>query len=98
MAQLSGTQNPQGRHLRRGVSSRHPEARLLCDGQVALWPRNSRAGTLHDPASIIEIDIPPILPLGLFERVQDKLALMYKEIEDGIVELDQGLKDRVAAL
>ena len=41
------------------------------------WPygrRNSRAGTLHDPASIIEIDIPPIIPLGLFERVQDKLT------------------------
>jgi len=41
------------------------------------WPygrRNSRSGTLHDPASIIEIDIPPIVPLDLFEWVQNKLT------------------------
>ena len=41
------------------------------------WPygrRNSRTGTFHDPASIIEIDIPPIIPLDLIERVQDKLT------------------------
>ena len=31
-------------------------------------------------------------------QVQDKLARLYKAIEDGIVELDQDLKDRVAAL
>jgi len=31
-------------------------------------------------------------------QVQDKLARLYKAIEDGIVELDQDLKDRVTAL
>jgi DNA invertase Pin-like site-specific DNA recombinase len=41
------------------------------------WPygrRNSRLGTLYDPASIIEIDVPKILPMDVFERVQARLA------------------------
>ena len=41
------------------------------------WPygrRNSRLGTLHDPASIVEIDVPSIVELDLFERVQARLA------------------------
>ncbi len=41
------------------------------------WPygvRNSRTGQRHDPASIVEIDVPAILPLELFERVQARLA------------------------
>jgi site-specific DNA recombinase len=41
------------------------------------WPygrRNSRSGTFHDPATIIEIDIPTILPLQVFENVQSRLA------------------------
>ena len=41
------------------------------------WPygrRNSRLGTLHDPASIIEIEVPTIIPVDLFERVQARLA------------------------
>ena len=39
------------------------------------WPydrRNSRAGPLPGPASIVEIDMAPIIRLDLFERVQDK--------------------------
>ena len=41
------------------------------------WPygvRNSRTGERHDPASIVEIEIPAILPLDLFEQVQARLA------------------------
>jgi site-specific DNA recombinase len=40
------------------------------------WPygrRNSRLGTLHDPSSIVEIDVPVIVPMDLFERVQARL-------------------------
>ena len=40
------------------------------------WPygvKNSQTGALHDPSTIIEIDIPVILSLDLFERVQARL-------------------------
>ncbi len=40
------------------------------------WPyglRKARTGALNDPADIIEIDVPPIVPLELFERVQARL-------------------------
>ncbi len=42
------------------------------------WPygrRNSRTGELNNSADIIEIDVPVIVPLELFEQVQSKLAL-----------------------
>ncbi len=41
------------------------------------WPygvRNSRTGQRHDPASIVEIDVPTVIPLDLFEHVQARLA------------------------
>ena len=41
------------------------------------WPygrRNSKTGTLHDPSTIVEIDIPAIIPQPLFDRAQAKLA------------------------
>lgn len=41
------------------------------------WPygrRNSRTGQQHDPASIIEIDVPPLVSSELFDAVQAKLA------------------------
>ncbi len=41
------------------------------------WPygvRNNRTGLANDPASIVEIPIPPIIPLELFEQVQARLA------------------------
>ena len=41
------------------------------------WPysvRNSKTGALHDPANVIEIDVPTIIPMDLFECVQAKLA------------------------
>jgi len=34
----------------------------------------SRSGGLHDPATIVEIEIPPFIPLGLTEKVRAKLA------------------------
>jgi site-specific DNA recombinase len=41
------------------------------------WPygvRNSRTGLRHDPATIVEIDVPTIVPLDAFEYVQSRLA------------------------
>lgn len=41
------------------------------------WPygvRNARTGELNDPANIVEIDIPAIIPLSLFEAVQSRLT------------------------
>ena len=41
------------------------------------WPygvRNSSTGERHDPASIVEIEVPAILPLALFEQVQARLS------------------------
>lgn len=41
------------------------------------WPygrRNSRTGGLNNPADIIEIDVPIIVPLELFEQVQARLS------------------------
>ena len=41
------------------------------------WPygvRNSRTQTLHDPSTIIEIDVPTIVSLETFEAVQARLA------------------------
>ena len=41
------------------------------------WPygrKNSRTGALHDPATIVEIDGPPIVPIETFDMVQAKLA------------------------
>jgi site-specific DNA recombinase len=41
------------------------------------WPygvRSSRTGQRHDPSTIIEINIPAIIPLELFEQVQSRLA------------------------
>ena len=41
------------------------------------WPygvRNSKTGQLNDPATVVEIDVPTIIPMDLFEQVQAKLA------------------------
>ncbi|NCA00884.1 MAG: recombinase family protein [Sphingomonadaceae bacterium] len=42
------------------------------------WPygrRDSRTGGMHDPSNIIEIPIPPIISMELFEQVQARLAM-----------------------
>ena len=44
------------------------------------WPygrRNSRTGKLHDPQSIVEIDIPPIIQTAVFEKAKAKLTLNH---------------------
>ena len=41
------------------------------------WPygrRNSRTGGLNNPADIVEMDVPVIVPLALFEQVQARLS------------------------
>ena len=41
------------------------------------WPygvRNSKTGQLNDPATVVEIDVPTIIAMDLFEQVQAKLA------------------------
>jgi len=41
------------------------------------WPygrRNSRTGGIHDPSTIVEIQIPIIIPLEVFEKARAKLA------------------------
>ena len=41
------------------------------------WPygvKSSRTGERHDPANIIEIDIPTIVPIAQFEQVQARLS------------------------
>lgn len=41
------------------------------------WPygvRNSSTGEKHDPASIVEIEIPTLIPMALFEQVQARLS------------------------
>jgi len=42
------------------------------------WPygvRNSRTGAPHDPENVVEVDVPTIIPVELFERVQARLIV-----------------------
>jgi DNA invertase Pin-like site-specific DNA recombinase len=72
--------NEHGYRTRRGSSfGVGPLHRILKSSYYATgkWPygrRNSRTGGLHDPATIIEIKIPPIIPLDLLEKVHARLA------------------------
>ena len=43
-------------------------------GKYLYGVRSSRTGELHDPANVVEVEIPTILPEALFERVQAKLV------------------------
>ena len=72
--------NAHGYRTRRGASfgvgSVHKILTNSCYA-TGKWPygrRNSRNGTLHDPGTIVEIDIPSILALDRFEEVQSRLA------------------------
>src|SRR6516165_1580361 len=41
------------------------------------WPyglRDSKTGALHDPANVVEIAVPTIIPIELFERVKQRLS------------------------
>jgi site-specific DNA recombinase len=72
--------NQQGHRTRRGATfGVGPIHGILTNSCYATgkWPygvRNSRTGNLHDPATIVEIDIPPIISQDVFESVQARLA------------------------
>jgi site-specific DNA recombinase len=72
--------NAQGYRTRRGAAfGVGPVHNILTNRCYATgkWPygrRNSRTGALHDPNTIIEIDVPTILPMQVFEDVQTRLA------------------------
>jgi site-specific DNA recombinase len=59
-----------------GVGPLHRILKNACyaTGKWRYGIRNSRTGTLHDLASVVEIDVPTILSLELYERVQRQLA------------------------
>ena len=49
------------------------------------WPygvRNSKTGQLNDPATVVEIDVPTIIPMDLFEQVQAKLARNNPKVKE----------------
>jgi site-specific DNA recombinase len=72
--------NEHGCRTRRGSTfGVGPLHRILRSSYYATgkWPygrRNSRTGGLHDPATIVEIEIPTIIPLDLLEKVHAQLA------------------------
>jgi site-specific DNA recombinase len=72
--------NEHGYRTRRGATfGVGPLHRILKSSYYATgkWPygrRNSRTGGLHDPATVVEIEIPPIISLELMERVRARLA------------------------
>jgi site-specific DNA recombinase len=72
--------NEHGYRTRRGATfGVGPVHHILRSSHYATgkWPygrRNSRTGGLHDPATIVEIDIPSIIPLDVMGRVHARLA------------------------
>ena len=72
--------NERGYRTRRGATfGIGPVHGILINACYATgkWPygrKNSRTGALHDPATIVEIDVPPIVPIETFDMVQAKLA------------------------
>ena len=69
-----GYRTRRGAHF--GVGPLHRILKNACyaTGKWRYGIRNSRTGTLHDPASVVEIEVPTILSLELFERVQRRLS------------------------
>jgi len=72
--------NANGYRTRRGATfGVGPMHRILTNSCYATgkWPygvRNSKTGTLHDTGNIVEINIPPLIPIELFERVKARLT------------------------
>jgi DNA invertase Pin-like site-specific DNA recombinase len=72
--------NEHGYRTRRGSTfGVGPVHKILSNSCYATgkWPygrRNSRTGGMHDPSTIVEIQIPTIISLALFEDVQARLA------------------------
>ena len=71
--------NARGYRTRRGATfGVGPVHRILTNRCYATgkWPygvRSSGQAERHDPASIVEIDVPTVIPLDAFERVQARL-------------------------
>src|SRR5262249_19986340 len=59
-----------------GVGPLHRILKNSCyaTGKWRYGIRNSRTGTLHDPSTIVEVEIPTILSMELFDRVQRRLS------------------------
>ena len=59
-----------------GVGPLHRILKHACyaTGKWRYGIRDSRTGTLHDPSTVVEIEVPTILPMELFERVQRRLS------------------------
>ena len=70
----NGYRTRRGAHF--GVGPLHRILKHACyaTGKWRYGIRNRRTGALHDPASVVEIDIPTILPIDLYDRVQRQLA------------------------
>ena len=72
--------NEHGHRTRRGSTfGVGPVHKILSNSCYATgkWPygrRNSRTGGMHDPSTIVEIQIPIIVPPEVFEKVQARLA------------------------
>ncbi|MGE3743532.1 MAG: recombinase family protein, partial [Geminicoccaceae bacterium] len=60
-----------------GVGPLHRILKNACyaTGRWRYGVHNSRTGGLHDPSTVVEIDVPTILPMPVFERVQERLSL-----------------------
>src|SRR5262249_11424987 len=59
-----------------GVSPMHKILTNPCYA-TGKWPygvRNSRTGALHNPATVVEIAVPTIIPVELFERIKKRLS------------------------
>jgi site-specific DNA recombinase len=73
--------NGHGYRTRRGATfGVGPIHKILKNSYYATgkWPygrRNSRTGIRHDPSTIIEIEVPPIISMDVLEKAQAKLVL-----------------------
>jgi len=69
-----GYRTRRGAHF--GVGPLHRILKNSCyaTGKWRYGIRNSRTGTLHDPSSVVEIDVPTILSLEVFETAQRRLT------------------------
>ena len=69
-----GYRTRRGAHF--GVGPLHRILKNTCyaTGKWRYGIRNSRTGTLHDPSTTVEIEVPTILSMELFERVQRRLS------------------------
>jgi site-specific DNA recombinase len=75
-----GYRTRRGAHF--GVGPLHRILKNACyaTGKWRYGIRNSRTGTLHDPASVVEIPVPTILSVEVFERVQARLSLNRPQV------------------